>query len=176
MTPDLSVLLKSIDSIVAAPLQAHSQISFRMSLLRYNLQVDLRPTNIGVDSMFKGLLTEFEQIAYLKEGLAEDVMSPKAGPKARGLEVPPPPPPKTAPLTPAPLGSTGCKFFGGIKAARRKTSASTHMSERISHGSRDGQSAWCVVLLLIGPRTVGVVGLRLQHQPRQRRQPAPRRR
>ena len=116
VTPDPSVLLKSIDSIVATPLQAHSQISFRMSLLRYNLQVDLRPTSVGVDSVFKGLLTEFEQIAYLKEG--EDALSAKSGPQARSLEVPPPPP-RAPSSTPTPSGSTGCKFFLGDQGCKK---------------------------------------------------------
>ena len=71
----------TIDSMVATPLQADGQC--RVSLLRYNLQVDFRPTSLGVDSVFKGLLTEFEQIAYLKGGSGDDIVSPKVGPKAR---------------------------------------------------------------------------------------------
>ena len=73
VTPDPSVLLKAIDSVVARPWESNNGIHFRISLMRYNLQVDLRPTAASVDSVFKGLLTKFEQIAYLQEG---EVTSP----------------------------------------------------------------------------------------------------
>ena len=65
MQEDPSLLLKAIDGMVVRPLESNSGIHFR--------KVDLRPTATSVDSVFKGLFTEFEQIDYLHEG---EVTSP----------------------------------------------------------------------------------------------------
>ena len=47
VTPDASVLLRANDMMMAGRLEANSRILFRISLMRYNLQVDLRPTSCG---------------------------------------------------------------------------------------------------------------------------------
>ena len=65
-----------------------------------------------MDNIFKGLLTEFEQIAYLKEGAADEGPSSKAGPKARSMDIPTPPPKPGIPTLPS-TGMSGCKFFLG---------------------------------------------------------------
>ena len=82
------------------------------------MQVDLRPTAAGVDNIFKGLLTEFEQIAYLKEGTGDEAKVLKAAPKARSLEAPPAPPRPGTPTSPSAV-TGGCKFFLGDQGCKK---------------------------------------------------------
>ena len=62
--PDPSVLLRGLDSMCKKPLQEQPEISFRISMLRYNLEVDARPTEKGVRDLHQALVSEFEQVAY----------------------------------------------------------------------------------------------------------------
>ena len=62
--PDPSVLLRGLDSMCKKPLQEQPEISFRISMLRYNLEVDVRPTEKGVKDLHQALVSEFEQVAY----------------------------------------------------------------------------------------------------------------
>ena len=58
--PDPSVMIKGLDSIVKKILD----ISFRVSMLRYNLEVDTMPTLQGAKDLQQALLSELEQVAY----------------------------------------------------------------------------------------------------------------
>ena len=54
--PDPSVMIKGLDSIVKKILD----ISFRVSMLRYNLEVDTMPTLQGAKDLQQALLSELE--------------------------------------------------------------------------------------------------------------------
>ncbi|CAE7892782.1 RE1, partial [Symbiodinium necroappetens] len=62
--PDPSVMIKGLDLIVKKILGDHADISFRVSMLRYTLEVDTRPTLQGAKSLQQALLSELEQVAY----------------------------------------------------------------------------------------------------------------
>eukprot|EP00439_Symbiodinium_sp_Y106_P030091 s1024_g3.t1 len=62
--PDPSVMIKGLDSIVKKILCDHQDISFRVSMLRYTLEVDTRPTLQGAKDLQQALLSELEQVAY----------------------------------------------------------------------------------------------------------------
>ncbi|CAE7246860.1 TY2B-DR3 [Symbiodinium sp. CCMP2456] len=62
--PDPSVMIKGLDSIVKKILGEHADINFRISMLRYTLEVDTRPTLHGAKSLQQALLSELEQVAY----------------------------------------------------------------------------------------------------------------
>ena len=54
--PDPSVLLRGLDLMCAKPLQTSPEISFRINLLRYNLEIDVRPTERGVKDLHQALV------------------------------------------------------------------------------------------------------------------------
>ena len=142
MTPDPSVLLKSIDAIVAKPLEADSRIMFRISLMRYNLQVDLRPTATSVDSVFKGLLTEFEQIAYLQEGESTTSPTTRNSVRAKFLDAPLPPPRPSTPTSPT--SAAGCKFYLGDQGCRKGNKCKfPHNWKDIPRAQRKGKCLVC---------------------------------
>ena len=57
-------MIKGLDSIVKKILGDHQDINFRVSMLRYNLEVDTRPTLQGAKDLQQALLSELEQVAY----------------------------------------------------------------------------------------------------------------
>ena len=69
-TPDPSILLKALDGLVRRPVQDHQDIAFRMSLLRYHLEVDFArvfaPTEDSIMAIQRAYLAEFEQMGYRK--------------------------------------------------------------------------------------------------------------
>ena len=62
--PDASVLARGLDSIVKKVLPEHADITFRISMLRYNLEVDTRPTVKGARDLQQALMSELEQVAF----------------------------------------------------------------------------------------------------------------
>ena len=113
--PDPSVLLRGLDSLCKKPLQDSPEISFRISMLRYNLEVDVRPTEKGVKDLHQALVSEFEQIAY-----RGSTASSSKVPFVKAITTAPgPPPPKASPDAGSPSsptrakgkGSTPCKYF-----------------------------------------------------------------
>ena len=62
--PDPSILLKGLDSLVKKPLGDSMEISFRVNMLRYTLEVDMKPTQAAVVELHQALLSEFEQVAF----------------------------------------------------------------------------------------------------------------
>ena len=115
--PDPSVLLRGLDLLCKKPLQDAPEISFRISMLRYNLEVDVRPTEKGVKDLHQALVSEFEQVAY-----RGSTASSSKGPFVKAIGAPggPPAPAKAASDTgssptgqPKPKGkaSTPCRFF-----------------------------------------------------------------
>ena len=63
-SPDPSILLKGIDGIVGRVLQDHNEILFRINMVRYTLEVDVKPTLGAVEDLHRALLSEFEQVAF----------------------------------------------------------------------------------------------------------------
>ncbi|CAE7817000.1 unnamed protein product, partial [Symbiodinium necroappetens] len=62
--PDPSVLIKGLDCMTKSVLNDHSDVAFRISMLRYNLEVDTRPTIKGAQDLQQALLSELEQVAF----------------------------------------------------------------------------------------------------------------
>ena len=62
--PDPFILLKGLNRIIRKPLEAHRDLSFRISLARSTLQVDATPTSSSVTSFALHLLAEFEQVVH----------------------------------------------------------------------------------------------------------------
>eukprot|EP00439_Symbiodinium_sp_Y106_P050041 s545_g6.t1 len=62
--PDASVLVRGLDIIVKKVLPEHADIAFRVSMLRYTLEVDTRPTVKGARDLQQALMSELEQVAF----------------------------------------------------------------------------------------------------------------
>ena len=114
--PDPSVLLRGLDSLCQKPLQDAPEVAFRINMLRYNLEIDVRPTEKGVKDLRQALVSEFEQIAY-RGSTASSSKVPFV--KAIGTSNAPPPPKPTADANTSPTNqpkrkgkaATPCKFF-----------------------------------------------------------------
>ena len=61
--PDPALLLKGINRMTKRLLDAHRDVSFRVSLVRSTLGVDTTPTLTSVDQLANHLLAEFEQLS-----------------------------------------------------------------------------------------------------------------
>ena len=113
--PDASVLLQGLDKITAQVVKGDAELSFRVSLIRSNLQVDVCPTTTSITSFFQHLQAEMEQQARI--GAAQ--RNPEAtNPKLRAMTT------SEATSSNAPYNqptpkNTLCKFFTGEKGCRR---------------------------------------------------------
>ncbi|CAE7296741.1 unnamed protein product [Symbiodinium microadriaticum] len=81
--PDASVLVRGLDSIVRKVLADHADIAFRISMLRYTLEVDTRPTIKGARDLQQALMSELEQVAFRSRATAAPAPSVKAKTKAK---------------------------------------------------------------------------------------------
>ena len=115
--PDPSVLLRGLDLMCAKPLQESSEISFRINRLRYNLEIDVRPTENGVKDLHQALVSELEQIAYRGSTASSSKVpfvkaiaatSPPAPPSKQGSE--PGNSPSNQPKAKT-KATTPCRFF-----------------------------------------------------------------
>ena len=89
--PDPSVLIKGLDGMTKSVLNDHSDVAFRISMLRYNLEVDTRPTIKGAQDLQQALLSELEQVAFRTRPGGSAAATVKA------VTLPSPPPPAKAP-------------------------------------------------------------------------------
>ena len=89
--PDPSVLIKGLDGMTKSVLNDHSDVAFRISMLRYNLEVDTRPTIKGAQDLQQALLSELEQVAFRTRP------GGSAGASVKAVTLPSPPPPVKAP-------------------------------------------------------------------------------
>ncbi|CAE7867564.1 unnamed protein product, partial [Symbiodinium necroappetens] len=64
--PDPSILLKGVETIIAACVQKHGEMSFRLSLARNELQLQNRPTNETVLRFYDHALAEMQQALPVK--------------------------------------------------------------------------------------------------------------
>ena len=63
-SPDPSILLRGLDGMVKRVLQENNEILFRINMMRYTLEVDVKPTQKAVEDLHQALLSEFEQVAF----------------------------------------------------------------------------------------------------------------
>ncbi|CAE7540501.1 RE1 [Symbiodinium natans] len=102
--PDASILLKGLDQAVKRVNESQPEVSFRLNLVRYTLDLDASPTLDAVEKYHSNLLGEYEQLAYRGRNKQPPVLkgissegSPKSG--TDGGE------------SPKKEGKIPCKFF-----------------------------------------------------------------
>ena len=111
-SPDPSILIRGLDAIVKKVLPENPDIAFRVSMLRYTLEVDTRPTEKGARDLQQALMSELEQIAYRSRPAssgtpfvkAATAASPAPSSKATSEATPSVPQPK-------PKAKTPCRFY-----------------------------------------------------------------
>ena len=81
--PDASVLLRGLDTITKKPLQDHTEIQFRMNMMRYTLEVDSKPTQKAVEDLHHAMLSEFEQVAF--RGRTRQSQMPNSGTSLKAM-------------------------------------------------------------------------------------------
>ncbi|CAE7270838.1 GIP [Symbiodinium sp. CCMP2592] len=110
--PDASVLLRGLDRITGQIVKANSELSFRVSLIRSTLQVDVSPSAASITTFLQHLQAEMEQQARLSSVRVDTTAAVRA---VTTTGVPPPPP--TAPTTTTTTKGAGslCKFFASEK-------------------------------------------------------------
>ena len=116
--PDSAIRVRALTKITKQVLPIHPEISFRINLVRAELQVDLTPTDDKVDKLHGQLLSEFEAINNRKEREQERERANTSVPpaKIKGVEtaevIPQTPkhpktPNKAAPKPPNPPAKSG---------------------------------------------------------------------
>ena len=144
--PDASVLVQGLDRITTKVVKANSELSFRVSLIRSTLQVDVCPSSQSVTTFLQHLQAEMEQQARLSVTKAPAPVSPgmRAVTPVDGTAAttttpmaPPPPPPKG--------GNSGlCRFFQGEKGCRRgNTCKFPHTWSLLEKGARSKKCLAC---------------------------------
>ncbi|CAE7852855.1 unnamed protein product [Symbiodinium microadriaticum] len=144
--PDASVLVQGLDGITTKVVKANSELSFRVSLIRSTLQVDVCPSSQSVTTFLQHLQAEMEQQARLSVTKAPAPVSPgmRAVTPVDGTAAttttpmaPPPPPPKG--------GNSGlCRFFQGEKGCRRgNTCKFPHTWSLLEKGARSKKCLAC---------------------------------
>ena len=123
--PDASILLRGLDRITGAVVRGNAELSFRISLIRSTLQIDVCPSASSITSFVQHLQAEMEQQARLgavKPG-GDEAASLKALETSREAVSPthatPPPPPSATSLTTTKATSNLCRFFASDKGCRR---------------------------------------------------------
>ena len=145
--PDPSVLLRGLDGLTKRPLLDHQDISFRISMLRYTLEVDTRPTEKGVWDLHNALVSEFEQVAY--RGGPPSSSSTPCVKAIDGAGVPvtttpagaPNPGGSPSPKAKAKAGLLPCKFF--LTDAGCSKGASCTWSHAFSRKEKEGRCWTC---------------------------------
>ena len=80
--PDASILIKGLTKLMRRVVQTNQELSFRLSLVRNSLMVDVLPSHTNVKQYAQHLLAELEQMGQQKK--SDGV--PESGPKAKRLE------------------------------------------------------------------------------------------
>ncbi|CAE7563194.1 GIP [Symbiodinium sp. CCMP2592] len=127
--PDASVLLKGLDRITGPIVRANHELSFRVSLIRSTLQVDVSPSSGSVTTFLQHLQAEMEQQARLGAARPSGDVSTSMRALTAGADSGTPSTPSAAaPTTGTPAPSTPrasgnvCKFFMGDRGCRRGNS------------------------------------------------------
>ncbi|OLP75490.1 Copia protein [Symbiodinium microadriaticum] len=143
-SPDASILLRGLDNLVRKPLQEHAEIAFRVNILRYQLEVDTKPTQAAIMNLHSTLLSEFEQVAFKGRGKAGTNVA-----TMKGLSMP------TTTSTPSTTPNHGaggdaegakgkgspCKFFLTDNGCRRGSSCK--FSHEVDKRQRQGRCWTC---------------------------------
>ena len=143
--PDASVLVRGLDKITSPVVQGSGELSFRISLIRSTLQVDVSPSATTVTTFLQHLQAEMEQQARLGASQPPAV----AGPGIRAITmvdpssscVPPPPPASSTTTRPT---NGLCRFFQGDKGCRRgNTCRFPHTWSLLEKGARSRKCLAC---------------------------------
>ncbi|CAE7267533.1 unnamed protein product [Symbiodinium sp. CCMP2592] len=143
--PDASVLVQGLDQITSQVVKGNSELSFRVSLIRSSLQVDVCPTVDSVTSFSQHLQAEMEQQARLGAVMTPPAVSlkaitstssPDAG-EASGVA-------GTGGSPPARPNNGLCRFFAGDKGCRRgNTCRYPHTWNLLEKGGRSKKCLAC---------------------------------
>ena len=141
--PDPSVLLQGLDRITAVVVKSDPELSFRVSLVRSNLQVDVCPTPSSITSFSQHLQAEMEQQARLGVSRNNDT-----APRLKALVAPSEAASSTTPYNPAtptsPTPKGVCKFFAGDKGCQRgNTCRYPHTWTSLEKGERARRCLAC---------------------------------
>ena len=118
--PDASVLVRGLDRITNAVIQGSGELSFRVSLIRSTLQVDVSPSASTVTSFLQHLQAEMEQQARLGATRTGGEAAPSLKAITTTYTSTPNPSPDNSTSTPTTRPSNGvCKFFAGDRGCRR---------------------------------------------------------
>ncbi|CAE7383237.1 unnamed protein product, partial [Symbiodinium necroappetens] len=142
-SPDPSILLRGLDNMVKRVLQDNSEILFRVNMMRYNLEVDVKPTQRAVEDLHQALLSEFEQVAFRGRAKAT------ATPSAKAMMATPASPAPSAQASGdasgeavSPKGkNTPCKFFLSDQGCRR--GAACKYSHEVDRKQKQGRCWTC---------------------------------
>ena len=114
--PDASILLKSVELIIAKALEGNSDVKFRLSLVKNELQVQSRPTTANVIRFYNHALAELQQSA------------PARAPKA---------------MSTAPSSTTTAAETARLKAVGNTSGGTGEATSPTSPGSRKGTKTPC---------------------------------
>ncbi|CAE7215856.1 GIP [Symbiodinium sp. CCMP2592] len=140
-TPDPSILVRALDSMLKKPITDNQEITFRMNLLRYHLKVDFAPTEDNVLAVHRAFLAEFEQLGFRKPKVVK-AQDPPANPKVRAVEAPQgsTPMPTTTPKG----GLRPCRFYLSDEGCRRgKACKYEHSMKELSKAERRDRCYEC---------------------------------
>ncbi|CAE7607397.1 unnamed protein product [Symbiodinium sp. CCMP2592] len=149
-TPDPSILVRGLDVIVKKILPENQDIAFRVSMLRYTLEVDTRPTERGARDLQQALMSELEQIAYRSRPASSGTPFVKAA-----MTTPPPPPPKPSTeaggntVQPKAKAKTPCRFYLTDKGDRGAQGDSFLLDYRYGDHYSAAQQQLCAIDSLI---------------------------
>ena len=144
--PDASVLIQGLDRITAKVVKSNSELSFRVSLIRSTLQVDVCPSSQSATTFLQHLQAEMEQQARLGATAATGQASTALKVLGTTEQHPPPPSlPASSTASPTQRPNNGlCKFFSGDKGCRRgNTCRYPHTWSLLEKGSRSKKCLAC---------------------------------
>ncbi|CAE7369616.1 unnamed protein product, partial [Symbiodinium sp. CCMP2456] len=103
----------------------HSDISFRMNLIRYHLRVDFAPTETNVMAIHRAYLAEFEQLGYRRKSKEE---TGAQGPRIKAVEAAQGP--RASEDHAEARGSVNVALAGETKVKMEQTRAGTILGEQ----------------------------------------------
>ncbi|CAE7777053.1 GIP [Symbiodinium sp. CCMP2592] len=143
--PDASVLIRGLDRITNAVIQGSGELSFRVSLIRSTLQVDVSPSASTVTSFLQHLQAEMEQQARLGATSTGGATPSLKAITTTTTSTTPAPSPDTSTSTPSTRPNGGvCKFFAGDRGCRRgNTCRFPHTWSLLEKGARSRKCLCC---------------------------------
>ena len=147
--PDASILLRGLDRITGAVVRGSGELSFRVSLIRSTLQVDVCPSPSSITSFVQHLQAEMEQQARLsitKPSTEESSALRALGPPRDQptSTTPTSQPTSTTPPSPPKPPSNLCRFFASEKGCKRGNSCKfPHTWSLVDKSSRQKKCLNC---------------------------------